>query len=64
MKVKNPVSQNILRIFPKINKNKYLQKISISSSLKYVNVCTQYLVGAPLTQITASGRCGMEAVRP
>ncbi len=32
-----------------------------SSSLKYVNLCTQYLVGAPLAQTPASVRCGMKS---
>ncbi len=31
-------------------------------SLKYVHLCTQYLVGAPLAQIPASVRCCMEAI--
>ncbi len=34
----------------------------MSSSLKYVNLFTQYLVRAPLTQTPASVRCGMEAI--
>ncbi len=33
-----------------------------SSSLKYVHLCTQYLVGAPLAQTPASVRCGMETI--
>ncbi len=33
-----------------------------SSYLKYVHLCTQYLAGSPLAQITASVRCGMEAI--
>ncbi len=49
MKVKNPVSQNI-RIFPKINQKKGCAKQKRSSYLKYVHLCTQYLVGAPLAQ--------------
>ncbi len=57
MKVKNPVSQNI-RIFPKDQSKKGLAKQQSSSSLKYVDFCTQYLVGARL----ASVRCGMEAI--
>ncbi len=61
MKVKNPVSQNI-RIFPKINKKKGFAKQKSSSSLKYVHLCTQYLVRAPLAQTPASVRCGMEAI--
>ncbi len=59
-KVISMFTQNI-RIFPKINKKKDLQNISLSS-LKYVYLCTQYLVGAPLAQMTASVRCGMEAI--
>ncbi len=47
MKVNNPVSQNI-RIFPKINQNKISTKQKSSNYLKYVHLCTQYLVGAPL----------------
>ncbi len=39
MKVKKIVSQNII-IFPKINQIKDLP----NSSLKYVHLCTQYLV--------------------
>ncbi len=61
MKVKNPVSQNII-IFPKINQSKYLPNRS-SNSLKYVHLCTQHLVGAPLAQTPASVRCDMEAIR-
>ncbi len=57
MKVKNPVSQSI-RIFPKINQKKYLQNRKVQ--VLYVNLCTQCLVGAPLAQMTASVRCGME----
>ncbi len=48
MKIKKIVSQNII-IFPKINKIKDLP----NSSLKYVHLCTQYLL-APLAQMTAS----------
>ncbi len=61
MKFKNPVSENII-IFPKINKKKGFAKSKSSSSLKYVYLCTQYLVGAPLAQMAASARCGMEAI--
>ncbi len=61
MKVKNSVSQNI-RIFPKTNQKKGFAKQKSSSSLKYVHLCTQYLVRAPLAQIPASVRCGMEAI--
>ncbi len=61
MKVKNPVPQNI-RIFPKINKKRDLQNRKVLNSLNYVNLCTQYLVEAPLAQIPASVRCGMEAI--
>ncbi len=61
MKVKNPVSQNI-RIFAKINqKNGFVNQKS-SSSLKYVDLCTQHLVGAALAQTPASVKCGMEAI--
>ncbi len=55
MKVKNPISQNI-RIFPKINQKRICQTEKFK--FKYVHLCTQYLVGAPL----ASVRCGMEAI--
>ncbi len=61
MKVKNPVSQNI-RIFPKINQKKGLAKQKSSSSLNYVNLCTQYLVWARLAQTPASVRSGMGAI--
>ncbi len=44
MKVKNLLSQNI-RIFPKINPKRFAKQKS-SSSLKNVNLCTQYMVGA------------------
>ncbi len=47
MKVKNLVSQTI-RIFTKINQKKDFPHSS--SSLKYVHLCTQYLVGATLAQ--------------
>ncbi len=30
--------------------------------LKYVHLCTQYLAGAPLAQMTTSVTCGMEAI--
>ncbi len=56
-KVKNPVSQNI-RIFPKIKK----KKIFKTEKFKYVNFCTQYLVGAPSAQVPASVWCGIEAI--
>ncbi len=57
MKVKNPISQNI-RIFPRINKKKRICRTEKLSSLKYVHLCTQYLVRAALAQMTASVRCG------
>ncbi len=41
---------------------KDLQNKKLPSSLKYVHLCTQYLVGAPLAQMTASERCGMEVI--
>ncbi len=61
MKVKNLVSQQV-RIFPKINQKKRYAKQKSYSSLKYVHLCTQYLVGAPLAQAPASVRNGMEAI--
>ncbi len=60
MKVKN-LSQNSI-LFPKINQKKGFAQQKSSSSLKYVHVCTQYLVGAPLAQTPASARCGMEVI--
>ncbi len=56
MKVKNQYLK-ILEYFLRSTK-KWFAKQKSSSSLKYVNLCTQYLVGAPL----ASVRCGMEAI--
>ncbi len=50
---KKSVSQNI-RIFPKINQKKGFAKQKSSSSLKYIHLCTQYLVGAPLAQSSIS----------
>ncbi len=62
---KYQVSQNII-IFPMINNNnKTFAKYKSSSSLKYVNLWTQYLVytlNTPLAQIPASVMCGMEAI--
>ncbi len=43
-------------------KKKGFAKHKSSSYLKFVNLCTQYLVGAPLAQTPAAVRCGMEAI--
>ncbi len=57
MKVKNrKMLEYLLRLIKKNLQNK------ISSSLKYGNLFTQYLAGAPLAQTPASVRCGMEAI--
>ncbi len=61
MKVKNQYLK-IFEYFLRSIKKKGFAKQKSSSSLKYVHLCPQYLVGAPLVQIPASVRCGMEAI--
>ncbi len=51
----------ILEYFLRSIKKGFAKQKSLSS-LKYVHLCTQYLVRAPLAQMTASVRCGMEAI--
>ncbi len=52
MKVKNQYLK-ILEYFLRL-----IKKRICKSSLKYVDFCTQYLIGAPLAQTPASVRCG------
>ncbi len=51
-----------LKMLEYFQSKKDLQNKKLPSSLKYVHLCTQYLVGAPLAQMTASERCGMEVI--
>ncbi len=65
MKVKNPGSQNI-RIFPRSIKKRICttEKFTFFNFFSFMHsildLCT--LVGTPLAQMTASVRCGMEAI--
>ena len=65
MEIKNPVSQNI-RIKNLKYRNVDLRRGLINSltqnTKKYVHLFTQYLVGVPLAQITASMRRDREAM--
>ncbi len=62
MKVKNTVSQNIA-MFPKIIQKKVCKTEKLQFYVcQYIDLCTQYLVGAPLAQMTASVRCGMGVI--
>ncbi len=60
MKTPNAVSQKI-RILHKINKKGHFKQ-KCQASEKYVNLCTEYLVGPPFAWITASMRRGMKTI--
>ncbi len=62
MKVKNQYLKILEYLLLVYLLKKGFAKQKSSSSLKYADLCTQYLVGAPLAQIPASVRCGMEAI--
>ncbi len=61
MRVKNQYLK-ILEYFLRSIRKKVLQNRKVIFFLKYVHLCTQYLVGAPLAQTPASVRCGMEVI--
>ncbi len=52
----------ILEYFLKSIKKRICQTEKFKVFLKYVHLCTQYLVGTLLAQTLASVRCGMEAI--
>ncbi len=41
---------------------RFRRRFRVSALILCTHLCTQYLVGAPLAQIPASVRCGMEAI--